>query len=107
MNRDLGHTLRLIAKHGDEVFYEGEIAHAIVEDMRRHDGLIAAMTCAAGARRATRRSGAPTAATACSSNQPPGGGVMLLEMLNILEHFDLAGARAQLGRVRPASSPRR
>ena len=26
-----------------------------------------------------------------SSNQPPGGGVMLLEMLNILEHFDLAG----------------
>ena len=26
-----------------------------------------------------------------SSNRPPGGGVMLLEMLNILEHFDLAG----------------
>ena len=26
-----------------------------------------------------------------SSNHPPGGGVMLLEMLNILEHFDLAG----------------
>jgi len=41
VNRDLGHTLRLIAKHGDEVFYEGEIAHAIVEDMRTHDGLIA------------------------------------------------------------------
>ena len=26
-----------------------------------------------------------------STNQPPGGGVMLLEMLNILENFDLAG----------------
>ena len=26
-----------------------------------------------------------------STNRPPGGGVMLLEMLNILEHFDLAG----------------
>ena len=26
-----------------------------------------------------------------SSNQPPGGGVVLLEMLNILEHFALAG----------------
>ena len=24
VNRDLGQTLRLIAKHGDEVFYEGE-----------------------------------------------------------------------------------
>ena len=34
MNRDLGQVLRLIAKHGDIVFYEGEIAHAIVEDMR-------------------------------------------------------------------------
>ncbi|HTG11069.1 MAG TPA: gamma-glutamyltransferase, partial [Candidatus Eisenbacteria bacterium] len=31
VNRDLGQTLRLITKHGDEVFYEGEIAHAIVE----------------------------------------------------------------------------
>jgi gamma-glutamyltranspeptidase/glutathione hydrolase len=26
-----------------------------------------------------------------STNQPPGGGVMLLQMLNILENFDLAG----------------
>jgi gamma-glutamyltranspeptidase/glutathione hydrolase len=25
-----------------------------------------------------------------TTNQPPGGGAMLLEMLNILEHFDLA-----------------
>ena len=25
-----------------------------------------------------------------SSNHPPGGGIMVLEMLNILEHFDLA-----------------
>ena len=35
VNRDLGQVLRLIAKHGDDVFYEGEIAHAIDEDMRR------------------------------------------------------------------------
>src|SRR4029079_5873314 len=41
VNRDLGQALRLIAKHGDLVFYEAEIAHAIAEDMRRHDGLIA------------------------------------------------------------------
>ena len=31
------------------------------------------------------------AATASRRNRPPGGGVMLLEMLNILERFDLAG----------------
>jgi len=91
VNRDLGQTLRLIAKHGDEVFYEGEIAHAIVEDMRRHDGLIAAEDLRGW--RTTRN--APLWGTyrryRVSSNRPPGGGVMLLEMLNILEHFPLAG----------------
>ena len=91
VNRDLGQVLRLIAKHGDLVFYEGEIAHAIVEDMRRHDGLIAhddlrewrttQNTPLWGAYRGYR----------VPSNRPPGGGVMLLEMLNVLEHFDLAG----------------
>lgn len=90
VNRDLGQTLRLIAKHGDEVFYEGEIAHAIVEDMRRHDGLIAAEDLRGW--RTTRNP--PLWSTyrryRVSSNQPPGGGVMLLEMLNILEHFPLA-----------------
>jgi gamma-glutamyltranspeptidase / glutathione hydrolase len=90
VNRDLGQTLRLIAKHGDAVFYEGEIAHAIVEDMRKHDGLIAAEDLRGW--RTTRN--APLWGTyrryRVSSNQPPGGGVMLLEMLNILEHFPLA-----------------
>ena len=90
VNRDLGQTLRLIAKHGDEVFYEGEIAHAIVEDMRKHDGLLAAEDLRGW--RTTRN--APLWGTyrryRVSSNRPPGGGVMLLEMLNILEHFPLA-----------------
>jgi gamma-glutamyltranspeptidase/glutathione hydrolase len=90
VNRDLGQTLRLIAKHGDEVFYEGEIAHAIVEDMRKHDGLIAAEDLLGW--RTTRN--APLWGMyrryRVSSNRPPGGGVMLLEMLNILEHFPLA-----------------
>jgi gamma-glutamyltranspeptidase/glutathione hydrolase len=89
VNRDLASTLRLIAKQRRRVFYEGEIAEAIVEDMRRHDGLIAARTCAPGRRAATSRSGARIAATRVEQS-PPGGGVMLIEMLNILEHFDLA-----------------
>ena len=59
--------------------------------MRRHDGLIALDDLREwrttqnaplwGAYRGYR----------VSSNRPPGGGVMLLEMLNVLEHFDLAG----------------
>ena len=90
VNRDLGHSLRLIAKHGDEVFYEGEIAHAIVEDMRRHDGLLGAEDLHGW--RTTRNAPLWSAYRRyrISSNRPPGGGVMLLEMLNILEHFPLA-----------------
>src|SRR5262249_12075681 len=91
VNRDLGQTLRLIAKHGDEVFYEGEIAHAIVEDMRRHDGLVGAEDLRGW--RTVRN--APLWGSyrgyRVSSNRPPGGGVLLLQMLNILEHFDLRG----------------
>ena len=89
VNRDLGQTLRLIAKHGDSVFYEGEIADAIVEDMRRHGGLIAEEDLRGW--RTVRN--APLWGTyrgyRISSNRPPGGGVMLLEMLNVLEHFEL------------------
>ena len=91
VNRDLGQTLRLIAKHGDVVFYEGEIAKAIVEDMRRHDGLITSEDLRGW--RTVRN--APLWGTyrgyRVSTNRPPGGGVLLLEMLNVLEHFDLAG----------------
>ncbi len=89
VNRDLGQTLRLIAKHGDDVFYEGEVAHAIVEDMRRHGGLIAS----ADLRGWKTVRNAPLWGSyrgyRVASNRPPGGGVMLIEMLNILERFAL------------------
>ncbi|HYB41713.1 MAG TPA: gamma-glutamyltransferase [Candidatus Methylomirabilis sp.] len=89
VNRDLGQVLRLVAKQGDGVFYEGEIAHAIAEDMRRHGGLI---TLEDLQRWRTARN-APLWGSyrgyRVSTNQPPGGGVLLLEMLNILERFEL------------------
>jgi len=89
VNRDLAQTLRLIAKHGDEVFYEGEIAHAMVEDMRGHGGLLTAEDLRGWK---TVRN-APLSSTyrgyRVTSNRPPGGGVMLIEMLNILERFAL------------------
>jgi gamma-glutamyltranspeptidase / glutathione hydrolase len=90
VNRDYGHTLRQIARHGAEVFYEGDIADRIAEDMKAHGGLLS---------RADLRSWRPVHAAPLwgsyrgyriATNRPPGGGVMLLEMLNILEQFDLA-----------------
>jgi gamma-glutamyltranspeptidase / glutathione hydrolase len=90
VNRDLGQTLRLIAPQGDAVFYEGEIAEAILDDMRRHDSLIAREDLRGW--RTVRN--VPLWGTyrgyRVSTNRPPGGGVLLLEMLNVLEQFPLA-----------------
>ncbi|MGE0422014.1 MAG: gamma-glutamyltransferase family protein [Reyranellaceae bacterium] len=89
-NRDYGRTLRLIANGGADAFYLGEIAEAIVADMEKHGGLITREDL----RTWTTSRNEPLWGTYrgydVSTNRPPGGGVMLIEMLNILEQFDLA-----------------
>ena len=88
-NLDMGATLSCIAQHGVDDFYRGKIARRIVADMRANGGLLTEadlVTCAPednspmwGTYRGYR----------IATNNPPGGGIMLLEMLNILEQFDL------------------
>jgi gamma-glutamyltranspeptidase / glutathione hydrolase len=88
---DMAETLRRIAKGGADIFYHGEIADQIDADMAANGGLM---------RKSDLESyqlvrGEPMWTTyrgrRIASNRPPGGGVQLLEMLNILENFDLAG----------------
>ena len=90
-NPDLARTLERIAKHGAEIFYHGEIAEEIEADMKAHGGLISRADLSSY----TTTRGAPLKGSyrdfEIATNQPPGGGIMLLEMLNILENFDLAG----------------
>lgn len=89
-NPDLARTLALIAREGPEVFYRGEIAERIEADMAAHGGLI---NCADLAAYRTTR-GRPLRGSyrglEIATNHPPGGGILLLEMLNILEGFNLA-----------------
>lgn len=89
LNRDYGQTLRAIARGGADVFYTGEIARAIVEDMRRNDALLTAADLEAWTPVRNAPLWGEYRGYRVSTNQPPGGGVMLLEMLNILENFDL------------------
>jgi gamma-glutamyltranspeptidase/glutathione hydrolase len=93
VNTDLAEVLQQIARHGADVFYTGEIADCIDADMRQHGGLLSKQDLAAYK---TKRN-VPLRGTyrgfQVASNQPPGGGLMLLEMLNILERFEL-GAMA-------------
>ena len=90
VNRDLGQTLRLIARDGAEVFYRGEIARAIDADMRANDGLLGLADLTDYRPLRNQPLWSDYRGFRVASNQPPGGGPMLLQMLNVLEHFDLA-----------------
>ncbi len=91
VNPDMAETLRIIQRDGVDSFYRGAIADAIDADMRANGGLMRKADLEAykvGRSDPLETLYRGLRVTSC---QPPGGGVMLLEMLNILEHFDLAG----------------
>lgn len=89
-NPDMARTLRTVARDGAESFYLGEIAERIEADMKAHGGLLTREDLAAY--RTTRTEPLRGSYRGCdlATNHPPGGGIMLIEMLNILEGFDLA-----------------
>ena len=88
-NRDYATVLRLIARDGAAAMIVGEIADAIEADMVANGGLLRR----ADLQRYRPKWQEPLHGTyrgfTVTTNQPPGGGIMLLQMLNILEHFDL------------------
>jgi gamma-glutamyltranspeptidase/glutathione hydrolase len=89
VNRDMGATLRRIAMAGADDFYRGETAARITADMTANGGLLAAADLAASKVEETKPLWGSYRGLKIATNPPPGGGLMLLEMLNILEHFDL------------------
>ncbi len=89
VNADMGRTYRRIAQAGVNDFYAGELAHAMVADMRTHGGLLDMQDLAQCATEDNEPIWGSYRGYRIASNRPPGGGLMLLEMLNILEHFDL------------------
>jgi len=87
---DLARTLSLIAKKGADGFYKGEVARKFAADMRANGGLITEADLAAY--RPVER--APLAGSyrghAILTTPPASaGGATLLNVLNILEHFDI------------------
>jgi len=92
-NSDYANTLAAIAKEGPEVFYSGEMAAHIVQDMASHGGLITARDLASYRPRRNKPLQSTYRGYRVTTSQPPGGGAMLLEMLNILENFDLSALR--------------
>src|SRR5690606_9024841 len=88
-NPNLANSLELIAKGGRDAFYKGPIARAIVADMRARDGLL-------DERDFTTHTAdwVDTISTTYRGHEvhempPSTQGFVALEMLNILEGFDI------------------
>ncbi len=87
---DLAKTLQRIADQGADGFYRGETAELLAAEMQRGDGLITTEDLAnyeAKARRAIH--GKFRGHDVYGAPPPSSGGICLVEMLNVLERFDL------------------
>jgi gamma-glutamyltranspeptidase/glutathione hydrolase len=89
-NPDMATTLRRIAAGGADIFYSGEIAEEIAADMAAHGGRLTIDDLRSYETIRTEPLRGTYRGCDIATNHPPGGGVMLLEMLNIVENFDLA-----------------
>ena len=88
---DLAKTLERIAAQGPAGFYEGETAAALEKEMLAHGGLITRedLKQYKAIRRAPAR-GTYRGYEVISMPPTSSGGVVLIEMLNVLEGYDLA-----------------
>lgn len=87
---ELAGTLRQLADEGPAAFYEGRIADQIVAEMRRGEGLITHADLAGyQARLRAPIHGSYRGFDVYGPPPPSSGGICLVQMLNVLETFDL------------------
>jgi len=88
---ELANTLRRIMENGRDGFYRGETARLIAEEMRRGGGLITEEDLERyQARERTPIRGSYRGYDVIGMPPPSSGGVAIVEMLNMLERYDLA-----------------
>ncbi len=90
VQKDLASTLKLIAKYGRDGFYTGPIADLILSEMQQGQGLITA----ADLKNYSAKYRLPVAGTfkeyeIISMPPPSSGGILIIQMLNMLENFDI------------------
>ncbi len=88
-NPAMGSTLARIAANGVDDFYSGTIAAEIAADMQANGGLLAKKDLADYQTETREPLWGEYRGLQIATNQLPGGGAMVIEMLNILEHFDI------------------
>jgi gamma-glutamyltranspeptidase/glutathione hydrolase len=90
VQRDLARSLTLIAEKGADAFYKGPIADLIAAEMKAGNGLISKADLAAYHANARKPiHGTYRGYDIYAPPPPSSGGTCLVEMLNVLENFDL------------------
>ena len=90
VQKDLAKTLRKIAQNGTLGFYSGEVADLIVAEMKKNNGLITKNDLANY--QSVYRDpvvGTYRGSKIVSMGPPSSGGALLIQMLNMLENYDL------------------
>lgn len=92
VNKDMAKTLDLIIKKGKDGFYKGEVANAIVNTLNKYDGVFT-LEDLANYKPIVKKPvvGNYRGYEIISSPSPSSGGAIVVEILNILENFDVAG----------------
>jgi len=90
VNPDLAYTLSVVATEGADALYNGSLTDRIATDMAANGAVLTDEDLAAYSTTRTEPLTGNYRGRTVHTNQPPGGGVMVLEMLNIVENFDLA-----------------
>ncbi len=89
-NPDMARTFSILAEGGEEAFYRGEMARIIAGDMERGGGFVTLDDLNRYEVTVTRPLQAPYREYTVGTNRPPGGGLTILQMLKILEGYNLA-----------------
>lgn len=90
VQKDLAETLTKIADNGAKAFYEGEIATLIVKEMKKNNGLITKADLT-DYRPVIRKpvKGSYRGYEIYSMSPPSSGGIHIIQILNILEGYDI------------------
>ena len=93
VQRDYARTLELIAEGGADAFYRGELAERIAADFERNGGLITLADLAEYAPDVYEPVRGSYRSHEVLSNALPGSGAQVIEILNLLEGYDLPALR--------------
>jgi gamma-glutamyltranspeptidase/glutathione hydrolase len=88
-NPDIAHTLSLLHAEGPDAFYRGDIARAVVETVHGAGGFLEREDLEAHRPRWTKPITAGYRGLTIAETPPPSQGVTALQILRILERFDI------------------